>query len=630
LPAFLEPGKKPRRVKRGLTSVALLFANAPYQSLGALKAVLLARERVNVFFTQGLASIVLLNCSLERAGELREIAGNCLLEFWPIRAGILDVTKIVVVRPPAGGGERIGSPAFPKGDDGELAVYVEQITASLASLWASYLVYFPEELKTLHQVAAQVTSLVKLHCDIRSVPVKQRDVLAQEKEANAIVAALVEVSAALSYAVTQGTSGASPVLSNRAPFPHHSLFGIGGAVRALTKFTRYVESAFMVRSAGRVIATLYQKLTHVVPARIPEYSSGPPYRLVNPQEAGGEEFDAGGDLPQEDQVPLIAHFSLRHGFMESKFSVTAASEALTAATSPQWTLMTLSHEIMHSRVRTIFQAIFGRAWQEEHTLISKKELRQFAAWIDARRHPRKTKVLVGLRNVILHFCYAMDTADSTTPEKGYSQVILSDVYSRYKHLAIELFVHFHDYYFVYAAQAKLYAMSLWASWIKVAAPHARPREYLARSLATIACGCSLPTDEAFDYARDILLDGLSSLEVNGIKSPLFGELRRLVSGAAEGEARIYFTPCYYLIDTVRRYFASRTIASKIDRIESDPFAEGSPWAEDYSARIYVYGEGRPVSPIRYSMAALCKTLSGQPPVNDLQWLTAWNYLVISS
>jgi len=68
-------------------------------------------------------------------------------------------------------------------------------------------------------------------------------------------------------------------------------------------------------------------------------------------------------------------------------------------------------------------------------------------------------------------------------------------------------------------------------------------------------------------------------------------------------------------------------------LDSDPFAEGSTVADDYSASIYVYGEdqsGILISPIRYSLAAFVRQLSGQPWAVDFQWLTAWNMMVISS
>lgn len=566
-----------------------------------------------------------------------KIVGTSVLEFWPIRNEVLDVREIITDTPPALD-PSIETLELPTSDEPEIAVYVEQIAASVSSLWASYGVYFPEEKKTLHDVARITKSFVEQYNATKMAAPTDETPLARQKKANAIISALVELSAALSYAVTQGTSGSAPILWNRSPFPHHSLLGIGGSVRALTKFTRYLESAFMTRSAGKVIRSHYSHIKRIVPASIATYSSGSNYKFPEPGKQIEECFDTGGDFHQDDQIPLLTHFSLRHGFMESKFSVTAASEALTAEIMPQWTLMTLSHEVMHSRVRMIIHALFGHKWDEhEYSLIRSEHWKAFCAWLEARSTPKETDVASGLRNVILNFCYAIEQSTTRIPQGNdvvghkITQEKISECYSRHKQLAVEMTVHFHDYYFAYAYQPKMYMMSLWASWIKVAAPFTRTSEYLIRSLATIACGTGLAPRAAFDYAVDILKDALDALEASGVQSPLFDELRRLTTGDESEHSRAFFKPCYYLIDQIRLFFASPSIASRIDRIESDPFAEGSTSAEDYSANVYVFSEGTELlSPIRYSLAALFSTLSRKLPVNDHQWLTAWNYMVISS
>jgi hypothetical protein len=636
LPAYLIPRQEPSKIPKTLDSVALLFANAPYTSLGTLKPSLTDTEPEGIYFTVGLASIVLLNFTYERAIQLSQIASDCLVEYWPLKAGKLHLQSIRLKLPEAKQRTPIQELLLPLSDDPELRVYIEQISASLASLSASYGVYFPDELDTLRQIAIQTVSLIRIHTELQSSLGDATEALALQKKLNAIRAALVEISAALSYAVTQGTTGALPVLSNRSPFPHHSLLGIGGAVRALTKYTRYLENAFMVRSAGKVISGPYSTIEHQMPASIPKYASGHQYEFPDASTTVLEHFDGRGDFPQDDQLPLIAHFSLRHGFMESKFSITGASEALTAEALPHWTLMTLSHEIMHSRVRTIFQALFGKTWDgHERKVITKEHFDEFASWVLARQSPKPMKVRLSLRNLILNFCYG--TAVSLKPvaradvRSGnlLSMETLNESYARHKQLAIEIIVHFHDYYFVYACQPKMYLMSLWASWIRVAAPFARPLEYLTRSLVTVACGSGLPPEAAFDRAKDLILDALDALEAGGTKSSLFADLRQFLS-TKQNETRARFCPAYYLIDNIRLFFASRTIAAELDRIEQDPFANGSVSAEDYTSNIYVYGEGDLISPIRYSLASLFRTLSNQQPIDDPQWLSAWNYMVISS
>jgi hypothetical protein len=637
MPAYLTFGQGPPRMPTKLDSVTFLFANAPYKALGSLRSDLSARERSNVYFTEGLASIVLLNFTHERAKSLRLLADECPMEEWPLTHGKLNTRNVIVHLASGNRPNNRSRVSLPSTDNEELRVYVEQISASLASLWASYSVYSPTEEQTLRQITLHVKDLIQQHNLLKKKRPINDDNLARIKDVNAIISALVEVSAALSYAVTQGTSGSFPILSNRSPFPHHSLLGIGGAVRAITKYTRYLESAFIERSASQVILDHYSKLKQIVPGSISKYASGPEYKFPSSKDIRKDQFDIGGKLRQDDQIPLIAHFSLRHGFMESKFSVTAASEALTAEALPQWTLVTLSHEIMHSRVRTIFQALFGKTWHENDSrIVTQGQFDAFSKWFRTRKTPTNSTVATGLRNVILYFCYALEKYHHPTPQaEQYPRAVLTlkelnELYCRHKNLASEILVHFHDYYFVYASQPNIYIRSLWASWINVAGPYARPSEYLARSLATIACGTGYKTDAAFIYAKEILMDALLSLEAIGVSSALFDELRRLTSPPAESKTRAHFYPCYYLMDSIGRYFASRKIASKINRIESDPFSEGSTSVDQYTTSIYVYGEGKAISPIRYSVATLFKALSGQRALADSQWLSAWDYIVLSS
>jgi hypothetical protein len=631
LPAYLIPEEEPTKPPVTPTSIAFFFASQPYHVLGKLRPGLSEAERHLVFFTQGLASIILINCERDRALAIKEEICCSHMEFWTVEDGLLSHEGVGLIQDPV----ETDSMSFDLAEVGDdvIDVYVQQISASITSLWASYSRHFPEERKTLTQILEVAKRLVAQYLQLAT----DTPSLTNLKERNSIISSLVELSASLSYSVTQGTSGCSPILANRSPFPHHSLLGVGGAVRALTKFTRYLEQAFTARSAAAIIEKQYSSKAVVVPASIGAYKSGEPYSFTLP-EGHREEFDNGGDFPVDD-VPLLAHFSLRHGFKEAKFSITAASESLTAEGLPAWTLMTLSHEIMHSRVRDILWALFGTSWaQQDKSERWDRFYEDFTSWYGSGG---KSPIPLnqGIRNAVLNFCMATERATEIVQERRSEEGrkispdnLLAD-FLNHRRLAAEIFVHFHDYYFAYARQPRPYIMSLWASWTTVAAPVANPIEYLVRTLATIACGTGAEPEKAFEGAVELLYDGLDYLEASGIQSPLFDELRSLISDDSNGAAYALFKPAYYLIDQVRLNFASSIIAAKIDSIETDPFSEGSTIASLYSASIYVYGETDPrliVSPIRYSLAALVRQLSGEPPIGDLQWLTAWNDLVISS
>jgi len=549
------------------------------------------------------------------------------MEFWSIRNGQLETPSVHSALQPS---PESVPPALSAAGDDVLDVYIEQISASVATLWTSYGVYFPEERRTLIRILPFTENLIARHIELS----KDKTSIIKLQQSNAIISALVEISAALSYSVTQGTSGAAPIISNRSPFPHHSLLGVGGAIRALTKFARYIESAFKKRSAASIIEKQYSTKNVPVPHNIAKYESGPEYAFA-PLVA--EEFDRGGDFRDDEDVPLLVHFSLRHGFKETKFSITAASESLTAESLPAWTLMTLSHEMMHSRVRDIFQALFGTTWEDDDSSSQWDGFYQhFNEWY-RNENGSGVALAAGIRNAVMNFCLAIERETAvgkgrrSDSERQVSRDEFLTAFLKHKRLAAEIFVHFHDFYFAYAAQPKLYVMSLWASWTTVAAPVAWPLEYLVRTLVTISSGTGTAPRAAFDGAAEVLEEALESLESVGFNSALFAVLRRLLEEPNREKCFARFKPAYYLIDQVRRYFASRSVASAIDRLETDPFADGSTVSTDYAASIYVFGDvGKSVSPIRYSLNALVRELSGKPAIGDLQWLTAWNGMVISS
>ncbi len=221
MPAFLTPGKDTPSQPVSLDSITLVYCRNPYQTLGKLRPCCDPRELDNVYFTMGLASIALLNFDLDRISGLNQILAPAPFELWPIKDGHLDANKIHFRIPPKHA--ESSTIELPSSSHPELKVYTEQICASLQCLWANYGLYFSEERNTLRQIARQACSLIERHTQIQKETSSAGDNLLGPKKANAIKAALVEISAALSYAVTQGTSGALPVLSNRSPFPHHSL-----------------------------------------------------------------------------------------------------------------------------------------------------------------------------------------------------------------------------------------------------------------------------------------------------------------------------------------------------------------------------------------------------------------------
>ena len=515
------------------SSVSLLYTCSTSFALARIKPDLTSKELSLLYFSLGLASIVCIDIPHSRARELALATDSVAFEHWHVNQGIIRPDDILRETLRSATPVQLSFEPRSSGHE-EIAIYLEQIYASMDTLWHFYAQFNTTEHRTLKQLTAVVESLVERYHVLCAAPpsgTTGRDPLKPSKEKNSIISAFVELAAALSYAVTQGTTGRPGVLCSPSPFPHHSLLGVGGAVRALTAFCRYLEDALSRRNVADVIERGYSGDFISVPARISTYVSGENYKVlpINDRDSETTEaFDRGGDFANDDHVPLLTHYSLRHGFKESKFSVTAASEALCAEHLPQWTLMTLSHEIMHSRVRELFDALFGIEWSSnDDVVIREEDYLGFKNWYESPEPSGRIPLNCGLKYAILNFCLALERLTACNAElidddsldiEDLSELLY--VFGQHKLLAIELFVHFHDYYFVYARQAKLYALSLWASWIRVAAPLVRPKEYLVRSLATLGCGSGHKPRQAYASSCETIIDALDKLESQGVESPL--------------------------------------------------------------------------------------------------------------
>src|SRR5205807_8103570 len=95
--AYLTPGQSSAVPPVSPRNIAFFFSDKPFQALGKLRPMLSAGELKQVFFTQGLASILMLNCSDKRAHKLRTEIGNVPMEYWTIRRGQLSLEQISIL-----------------------------------------------------------------------------------------------------------------------------------------------------------------------------------------------------------------------------------------------------------------------------------------------------------------------------------------------------------------------------------------------------------------------------------------------------------------------------------------------------------------------------------------------------
>src|SRR5436190_10285873 len=100
LPAYLIPGELPKSPPSIPNSIAFYFSDRPYSALGTIRPALSQSERDLVFFSEGLASILLVDFDRDRAIKLQEEIGCAQMELWFPDKGILTSTDVTVLQQP--------------------------------------------------------------------------------------------------------------------------------------------------------------------------------------------------------------------------------------------------------------------------------------------------------------------------------------------------------------------------------------------------------------------------------------------------------------------------------------------------------------------------------------------------
>ncbi|MGH9831264.1 MAG: hypothetical protein ACREDR_49305, partial [Blastocatellia bacterium] len=178
--------------------------------------------------------------------------------------------------------------------------------------------------------------------------------LVRDKYIQQIVDRLIQINSALSYVSTQMHSGSVPILERRSLIRRNSLLGIGTALRALDRIIGFIDSAFRAVNFEEIIRNQLGLAKPLNGTEDPAFPDRTGWSAANLQT-----FELG--VAPEASSQKLAYFSSRSGFRESEFAITAALNALWNGLSLEWSLMTITHEMLHSHVRLLLTFLFFRA-----------------------------------------------------------------------------------------------------------------------------------------------------------------------------------------------------------------------------------------------------------------------------
>lgn len=393
---------------------------------------------------------------------------------------------------------------------------------------------------------------------------------------------LVQIAASVSAANTQAFSGAFPIMgSSPCPVGTHSLLGIGCAHSALSTFSAFVERVFQKYPIAKTIRDRYGTL--------PPVDVFPYLRKYEPSSWTEDivkqvDYYLSADMPPEKGKFNTVYYSLRIGFRESTFSTTAALQTIFFCDDARWSLMTLSHEILHAHVSDLLAAILydkDRNLPEESY---RKYVQRFREDLQSSPSQEPRHLIDSLRSMILQYIHLYPSFAKVGDEAavlrkvgqthGEAQAALRapddmilENFNAVFHEINEILVHVLDYHYFYDCNDDLYLGLLWESWGPVPKVLSDIEQYIYRSLVAIASGAEkagLSFTDRFNNVvakfDRVLRDILAKNPANIIASTALG---RLKDGAATDRLLSRFHLGAYLADMARAFLWSKHVHGEL-------------------------------------------------------------------
>ena len=387
---------------------------------------------------------------------------------------------------------------------------------------------------------------------------------------------LIQINSALSYVSTQALSGAVPVLDRRSLIRRYSLLGVGTATLALTRIAHSIERAFAQGALEHILAE-----RAVNAAALPGLDNLPDYQSAKWKEFSINSWN--GTISARDSYPKLPYYSGRLGFREAEYTVSAALQALAAGAGPEWSLLTVTHEMVHGHVRNLLSMLFqgdpnrkpDQKWNEFYS--------RFAARCK-RTPPTKENLLDSLRAVILTYCCTAITHGSLTRDLAitarnsrssdtsipFSLPTAENLWlayeAEYRNIS-EIFVHVLDLHYFYSSCLTHYVPLIWRSWASVPQVWADLRQYLLRTLLVIATKTDGTVYERFRSSLARFIELLEPIEKeHGDRAPAIGEALKRLKRPEFAEKHLFFpfSASLILVDVVDRVLTSSEIRGALN------------------------------------------------------------------
>ena len=447
----------------------------------------------------------------------------------------------------------------------------------------------------------------------------------------------IQLLSSLSYVSTQTFSGLIPVLSRRSLLRRHSLLGIGSCILGLNKLKNHIEQAFLEYDyVHKIIHRFNTPKTYLsgIKKEPPHSYDSSKWQSLNIDQ---------WSLNSSNKISSfkLPFFSARLGFRESEYAISAAIQSITNGSNREWSILTITHELMHAQVRLILNSIIAGKPEEESE--SANDSKSFDSYFEIYSEGFKDhhSLLDSIKYVLILHCCMSDTFGSLT--KSTDTPVISgtdlkspeDMTTLYELLADnfrninEVFVHLFDFKYIYRGQQNFYIKSIWHSWSSLPHIDADIRQYVLRSLIVI---CSDVTTKdpfkRYEESLSILRNCIVDL-YNDTNKPFLLKVLKYITGLQGVGSDVYsaFFSYLILVDMICNIFISKEIASVL---YDDPLVEifDDEMMEELDFK-YIISDDFSEDTIKSPIAFLIHKMRGINPQDDIDYRDATCRMILA-
>jgi hypothetical protein len=637
----------------GNTSINFYHYPNPYRILGRIKNIGSGELKSCIFFTSGLASIILITNDKNLHEEFIAIANQKEIasEIWKIKdSNIYDISPNVNKERSCPNPEIVRLTDYSCLPSVERAL-IDEFIVSTQLLLLKMPFYMPAEEIKIRSLINEVETFVKELVYLQTLEGPIPDTLPEftvedfkkgktaQTVRHQVLDRIIQINSALSYVSTQAFSGAIPILERRSLVRRNSLLGIGGAMLALNNIVRFIEESFSKVNLKEII------LKHMVSATpLSGMANWAEYDPKEWKEGSINVFTSRTNTP--DTYIKLPYFSSRLGFRETEFSIAAAIQSISGSANLEWSLLTLTHEMLHGHVREIISYIFSGGEKMNGEAQRNNFYENFK---EKYYKKRQEKTLIeSIRNVFFIYCTLTYKYGSLTKKVHLDTSVkfvllekdmLWNILELENRNISEIFVHVLDLHYFYGSRVEVYIPLIWGSWLAVPHVNGNLRQYILRSLVTIASK-NVEQRETFKRFNSAVEDFRDILEryCSTAQNPIIEEVLTLLNDKKKLKDYYFgaFKASLIIVDLVTEVFTSEEIRG---HIFNDDFASWVKNETEEESReesfVYNLGDGfndeQINSPIAYLLAKMIKALNAQGDYEDkLERETVVNFLSLNS